>query len=256
MFRFWLHVHPILVLFELVFVIGLSGLAMHWLQCRSRWRDFYAKRALAAPTFVAVSTLFALYAGFLLAQVIAQKSTALQAVQTESAALQTLAIDSEASAGGAAIRAAVHAYAGSVIADEWPQMLNERGSGKTEQALFTLLRAVRDGGSGLAAPVHSQMLTLAQKVADARAERIAIVSNHLQQFAWTALFLLGFVTQFGLGLAHLDRPAANAMAIVFFSVGAVIALWLIAIQDNPFRGSRAVPAAPIAHVVAAPSGSN
>jgi hypothetical protein len=252
MFRFWLNVHPILVLLVLLFVFALAGGAVHWLQCRSRLRAACAKRALTAPTFVAVSTLFALYAGFLLAQVIGQKNEAMRAVQAESAALQSLAIDGAAAGGNAAIRAAVGAYARSVIADEWPQLVEESGSTKTGQALFALMRAVRDaGGAELASSVHGQMLALVQKIAEARATRIAVVSNHLQQLGWTALFLLGFITQFGLGLAHLDRPEANRMAIGFFSAGAVIAMWLIAIQDNPFRGPNSVSAAPIAEVVAA-----
>ncbi len=251
MFRFWLHFHPLMILLALVFVFSVAGGLLHWLQCRSPLRHAMKASMLTAASFVAVSTLFALFAGFLLAQVVSQKSTALRAVQTESAALQTLAIDSAASSGGNAIRAAIGGYTRSVVADEWPRMLDESGSDKTEAALFALTRAVRDGGGGVAGPVHTQMLTQAQKVADARAERIAIVSNHLQQFAWTALFLLGFVTQFGLGMAHVDRPGANAMSIAFFSVGAVVALWLIATQDNPFRGPNPVSPVPFAAVTAA-----
>jgi len=249
MFRFWLHFHPLMVLVALTFVFSVAGALLHWLQCRSPLRHAMKASMLTAASFVAVSTLFGLFAGFLLAQVVSQKSTALRAVQTESAALQTLAIEGAASQGGEAIRAAISGYTRSVIADEWPRMLNESGSDKTQAALFTLIRAVRDGGG--AGPVHTQMLTLAQKVADARAERIAIVSNHLQQFAWSALFLLGFVTQFGLGMAHVDRPGANAMSIAFFSVGAVVALWLIATQDNPFRGPNPVSPAPFNAVTAA-----
>ncbi len=101
------------------------------------------------------------------------------------------------------------------------------------------MRAVRDGPAAddMKSAVHGQMLALTQKIAEARAERVAIVSNHVAQFGWTALFLLGFITQFGLGMAHLDRGGQRP-AIAFFSCGAVVALWLIAIQDNPFRGSR------------------
>lgn len=249
MFRFWLHFHPLMVLVALTFVFSVAGVLLHWLQCRSPLRHAMKASMLTAASFVAVSTLFALFAGFLLAQVVSQKSTALRAVQTESAALQTLAIDSAASQGGEAIRAAISDYTRSVVTDEWPRMLNESGSDKTQAALFALIRTVRDGGGG--GPVHTQMLTLAQKVADARAERIAIVSNHLQQFAWSALFLLGFVTQFGLGMAHVDRPGANATSIAFFSVGAVVALWLIATQDNPFRGPNPVSPAPFNAVTAA-----
>ncbi len=86
---------------------------------------------------MAVSTLFALFAGFLLADVMAQKHRALQTVETESAALLTLGIDSEAArASGGAIRAGIHAYARSLVADEWPLLVQERASAKTGQALW------------------------------------------------------------------------------------------------------------------------
>ena len=39
-------------------------------------------------------------------------------------------------------------------------------------------------------------------------------------------------------------------AIAFFSLGAVVGLWLIAIQDNPFRGFQRVSPAPIEKVIA------
>ncbi len=93
------------------------------------------------------------------------------------------------------------------------------------------------------------MLALTQKIADARADRIAVVSTHLQQFAWAGLFLLGFITQFGIGMAHLER-GGQQLVIAFFSLGAVVGLWLIAIQDNPFRGFRPVSPAPIEKVIA------
>jgi hypothetical protein len=253
LFRFWLHFHPLLILLVLALIFAAAGGLIHWLQCRSRFAPRFQKGALAAPTFVAVSTLFALFAGFLLADVMAQKHRALQTVETEGAALLTLGIDSEAArASGGAIRATIHAYAHSVVADEWPQLVQERASAKTEQALSTLLRTVRDGPAAddVKSAVHGLMLTLAQKVAEARAERVAIVSNHVGQLGWSTLFLLGFITQFGLGLAHLDRRPANATAIAFFSCGAVLALWLIAIQDNPFSGPARISPAPIEKVIA------
>jgi len=241
-----------MILLVLAALFAAAGSLSHWLQCRSRFAPRFQPRALAAPTFVAVSTLFALFAGFLLADVMAQKHRAVQAVETESAALLTLGIDSEAArTHGGAIRAGIHAYARSVVADEWPLLVREHASAKTEQALATLLRAVRDGpaADGVNSVVHGQMMALAQKVVAARAERVAIVSNHVGQLGWTALFLLGFITQFGLGLAHLDRRPANAMAIAFFSCGAVMALWLIAIQDNPFGGPGRISSAPIEKVI-------
>jgi hypothetical protein len=252
MFRFWLHFHPLLILLTLLLLFAASGAVVHWLQCHSRLRPRILKCGVAAPTFVAVSTLFALFASFLLAGGMAQKSRALQAVQNESAALISLNVDSEAAkTGGESIRSAIRDYARSVVTVEWPLLLHERGSPQTAEALLTLMRTVRDSpaADNVASPIHSQMLTLVQKVVDGRSDRVAVVSTHLQQLSWTALFLLGMITQFGLGMAHLER-GPNMMAIGFFSLGAVVGLWLIAIQDNPFRGLQGVSPAPIEAVIA------
>lgn len=180
-----------------------------------------------------------------------RKDRASQAVQTESAALLGLGIGSEMADGnGAAIRAAIRVYARSVAADEWPRMLQERGSADTDEALLTLMRTVHKGpvADDVSPAVHGHMLSLMQNIVDARTDRIAIVTNHLQQFSWTALFLLGFITQYVLGMGFLERRAANFSVIAIFSLAAVVALWLIAIQDNPYRGPNGVSPAPFERI--------
>jgi hypothetical protein len=238
MIRAWLQLHPLAILPALLLVFLCIGAVIHWLQHHSPWSARLKQGALGLPTFVAVSTLFALFAAFLLADTMARKERASQAVQSESAAILGLGIASEAAgAGGETIRAAILAYADSVVVDEWPRLLQETSSETTEQALLVLLRTVRDAANDNVLPssIHGQMLSLAQAIVEARMDRIAIVANHYQQFSWSALFLLGFLTQFVIGMGFLDRASANRHAIVIFSLAAVVALWLLAIQDNPFR---------------------
>ncbi|APX94698.1 hypothetical protein BWR19_18210 [Halomonas sp. 1513] len=240
MIRFWFEFHPLLILPLLLIVFLASGALIHWVQFHSPLSARLKGGALGLPTFVAVSTLFALFAAFLLADTMDRKERASQAVQTESAAIFGLGVASETTtASGDRIRAAIVDYADSVVADEWPRLIQESGSSKTEQALLELLRAVRDATHDEAhsAAVHGQMLSLAQDIVEARTNRIAVVANHYQQFSWSALFLLGFLTQFVMGMGFLDRASANRHAIVVFSLAAVVALWLLAIQDNPFRGA-------------------
>ncbi|TVQ03230.1 MAG: DUF4239 domain-containing protein [Roseinatronobacter sp.] len=240
MIRFWFELHPLLILGYLLSLFLASGALIHWLQFHSPLSARFKSAALGLPTFVAVSTLFALFAGFLLADTMGRKDRASQAVQTESAALFGLGVASEITmASGERIRAAILDYADSVVEDEWPRLIQERGSDRTEQALLELLRAVRDTADdeGHSAAAHGQMLSLARDIVEARTSRIALVANHYQKFSWSALFLLGFLTQFVMGMGFLDRASANRQAMVVFSLAAVVALWLLAIQDNPFRGA-------------------
>lgn len=254
MIRFWFEFHPLLILTLLLILFLASGALIHWLQFHSPLSARFKGGALGLPTFVAVSTLFSLFAAFLLADTMDRKERASQAVQTESAAIFGLGVASETTmASGERIRAAILDYADSVVADEWPRLLQESGSGRTEQALLELLRAVRDAANeeGHSASAHGQMLSLAQDIVEARTNRIAVVANHYQKFSWSALFLLGFLTQFVMGMGFLDRASANRHAIVAFSLAAVIALWLLAIQDNPFRGAVQVSPEAIEQAVSA-----
>jgi hypothetical protein len=245
----------LLVLLFLLLLFALAGAFVHWLQCRSPFRARLADGALGLPTFVAVSTLFALFAAFLLSGTMTQKDLASRAVQSESAALLGLGVGSEAANDGGKTREAIRVYAGSVVGDEWPSLMEEeRGSAATERALLALMRTVRDSSAALPSAAQGQMLSLSLKVAEARTARISVVTGHYQKFSWTALFLLGALTQFALGMGYLDRPAANASSIAVFSLAAVVALWLIAIQDNPFRGSARVSPAPIENVTVALQG--
>ena len=240
MIRLWFEFHPLLILLFLLILFLASGALIHWLQFHSSLSNRLKGSALGLPTFVAVSTLFALFASFLLADTMARKDRASQAVQTESAAIFGLGVASETTMDSEGrIRAAILDYADSVVEDEWPRLLQESGSSRTEKALLELLRAVRDAANdeGYSATAHGQMLALGQDIVDARTDRIAVVANHYQKFSWSALFLLGFLTQFVMGMGFLDRASSNRHAIVVFSLAAVVALWLIAIQDNPFRGA-------------------
>ena len=253
MFRFWLQFHPLLVLLVLLAIFAMSGAVTHWLQCRSRLSGRFADGALGLPTFVAISTLFALFAAFLLADTMARNNSAQQAVEAEAAALLGLAVASETTPeGGGELRAALSGYATLVVEEEWPLMKEERASPAAGDALVGLLRVVYEMPlrENLSSAVHGDMLLLAQKIVDARADRLATVTTHFQSLSWTALFLLGFLTQFALGMGFVDRPASNRSVMVLFGLAAVVALWLIAIQDNPFRGPFRVSPAGVADVIA------
>lgn len=252
MFRFWLQFHPLLVLLVLLFIFAVSGSITHWLQCRSRLSGRFADGALGLPTFVSISTLFALFAAFLLADTMARNNAAQQAVEAEAAALLGLAVAAETMPQGeTGLRAAISGYGKLVVEEEWALMKEEQASPAVGAALVELLRAVHEVPvrEGISTAIHGSMLALAQKIVDARADRLATVTTHFQSLSWTALFLLGFLTQFALGMGFLDRPASNRTVLILFSLAAVVALWLIAIQDNPFRGPFHVSSAPMEKVL-------
>ncbi len=245
MFRHWLQWSaPFLLLWLLTF-FTLSGAIVHWVACHSRLHARLADSRLVAPYFGSVAVLFALFLGFMFENVVAQKNRAFQAVQTEGTALSLLATYGGGEGdGGVALRAAIRDYGRAAIDDEWPQMSRERSSGRAEAALLALARTVAVQGAQAGAAVHAEMFSLVDTVAKARGERIAVVTTHAQRLGWTAAFLLGILTQVAIGMVHLDRARANAIALSIYTLSAVIALWLVAVEENPFRGKHGFGVSP------------
>lgn len=253
MFRFWLHFSPLLLLLGLGATLASTAALIHWLQCRSPLSRHFGSRIPAANFPVTITVMFGLFTGFLLANMVQQKNQALGVVRDEAGALSLLKIGSEAAKGaGPAIRNAVDAYAKSVLTADWPAMMREGSAADTSARLRDLLRVVQSDAVAeeVRPAMHAYLLTLAKTVSNSRRSRITIVGNHLWQFAWSGLFMLGFLTQFSVGLVHQDKPRVAAMALSLYTTAMVIALWLIAVQDNPFRsGLWQVSPKPIAAVL-------
>ena len=238
MFRFWLHFPPLLVLLGLGLVFAVSAVLTYWLLCRSRWSKAFDSRIPTAAFPVAIAVIFALFTGFLLANMVDQKNRAVRIVRDEGQALSLLQIGSEtAKTTGQSIRDAIEAYARSVVAKDWDAMRRETSAPESSARLLDLLRLVQSEAvaNDVKPAMYAHMLSLTKTVADSRQSRISIVSNHVWQFAWSGLFILGFLTQFSIGLVHQDKPRAVGLALALYTTAVVVSLWLIAVQDNPFR---------------------
>jgi hypothetical protein len=259
MFRFWLHFPPLPTLLGLAVIFAGAAALFYWLQCRSPLARQFSGGIPTASFPVAIAVMFSLFTGFLLANMVDQKNRALDTVRDEAQSLSLLQIASEtAKSTGPAIRTAIAAYARSVLTAEWPAMVHESSAAETSDRLRALLRLVQSDAvaADVRPTIHAYMLSLAKTVADSRQRRITIVSNHLWQFAWSGLFALALLTQFSIALVHQDKPRVVAMTLSLFTMAVVIALWLIAVQDNPFRrGLWQVSPKPIEAVLNAPGGT-
>jgi hypothetical protein len=245
----WLSLPVTGIVVALAVGYGLTTALIAWLTFRSplsaRIQQF---SGIVAPYFNALALLFALLTGFLAGDVMERHGRAVRAVQTEGSALADLdALTRAATSDGASIRAALHNYLESVLDDEWPQMANEEPSAKTEAALAALLRIVADPQIATAAGpvVHSAFVTLALRATAARSDRLALSSQQSDDLRWLTVLLLCLITQIGIGMVHLERPRAHIAAVSLFSLAAVVALGLIAMQESPFDGAIRVSSAPL-----------
>ncbi|MGZ6007129.1 MAG: bestrophin-like domain [Rhizomicrobium sp.] len=249
MINAWLDL-PAAALFAVLIVFyGLSGALISWLCVRSPLRaKIQTMSGVVAPFFGAVSLLFALLTGFLASDVGDRNRQAWRAVHTESSAAMSVHTLSVASASDmAASRAALRDYLQSVVRDEWRAMAEDGASSKTDTALAALLRELSDPKIATEAgqAVHNALLSTVLRVRDARADRLALASDRTNDVKWATVLILGLLTQIALASVHLERPRAQVAAIALFSVAAVVALGLIALQEQPFDGALRISSAPL-----------
>jgi hypothetical protein len=249
----WLELPTIALFALLILFYGSTAALISWLCFGSPLRaPIQTLVGVVAPFFGAAGILFALLTGFLASDVGERNRQAWRAVHSESSAAATIYTLSIASVSDmAGIRAKLRDYLQSVIQDEWPHMNDNGSSSKTETALSILLAELSHPkiASEAGQTVHTALMNSALRLRDARADRLALASDRTNDLKWALVLILGLITQVAIGLVHLERPRAQVAAIVVFSTAAVVALGLIALQEQPFDGAIRISPAPIEHIL-------
>jgi len=207
---------------------------------------------VVAPFFGAIAILFALMAGFLASDIADRNRQAGRAVQTEAAELRNIFTLSVASKPDmAAIRAAWSDYVKAVTRDEWPAMTDGYSAPSVDKAFDALLRELSEPAMAANAgpAVSSALINAAVRVSSARSERLSLASDSTSDRKWSIVLILGVMTQIAIGVVHLQKRNAHIAARVVFSVAAVVALGLIALQEHPFAGAVSGGPEPLAELL-------
>lgn len=202
---------------------------------------------VVAPFFSSVAVLFGLLTGFLGYDVAERNRQAVRAVQAEAGEIQNVYTLSIASVTDMhKIRDALKAYVGAVLQDEWPSV-NGSSAPPVDKAYDDLLGEVSDPAISRDAstPVHAAMLNATIRIGSARNTRLSLSTDRTNELKWISVLILGVITQVALAIVHLERPRAMMTALAIFSSAAIVALGLIALQEDPFGGVLQVSAAPI-----------
>jgi ABC-type multidrug transport system fused ATPase/permease subunit len=214
---------------------------------------------VVAPFFGSVAILFALLTGFLASDIADRNRQAARAVQAEVAELRNVFTLSVASASDMqAIRENWAAYVKAVVTDEWKAMTDGDSAPSATAAYDALLREVSQPkiATEAGAAVHSALLTAAVRAGTARSERLALASDNTSELKWTMVLMLGIMTQIAIGVVHLQKRNAHIAALSVFSVAAVLALGLIALQEHPFAGDVRLSPAPLQELLKKMQGPN
>jgi Protein of unknown function (DUF4239) len=133
------------------------------------------------------------------------------------------------------------AYARSVVAHEWPELLaNGRGSDKTQQAFVGFSRGVLalEPAPGRQTNIHAEILRSFDAVAEARDGRLNAVTVSLSATFWQAILFAVLILLFVSSLVERTRFRAIVMGCQMAVLGAFIGF--VFIMDQPFKGQSAV----------------
>ena len=241
-----------MIFLALAVLYGLTGAAIYWAIFRSPARGrIHTFTGVVAPYFGAVGILFSLLTGFLGAEVADRNRQAARGVLSESSALRTLvSLSHTLGAEGAGLRMAARGYLQAVLSGEWQAMSAGGHSPAAGIALGAMIEAAAKPGP-VSAPVQTSLLNAAVGVANARAERLSFAADRTYELKWICVLLLGVFTQIALAFVHLEKPRAMLAAVTLFSIAAIVALGLIAEQENPFEPPLEISNAPLARTLAA-----
>lgn len=249
MIEAWLRLPAVGLFAALIVTYTFTGVLWSWL---SFWSPLSPRvrtlTGVVAPFFGSVGLLFSLLTGFLASDISDQQRLAWQAVHDETSAIVTVfTLSSAASSDVEKIHAALRAYAKAVVDDEWPKLAQPQRSAVVDQMMGQLLRTVSDPAISreVGSALHNSLLNTALRIREARASRLAIAFAQTRQLNWVTVLLLGIFTQLAIALVHLERPRAQIAAVFVFSLAAVVALGLIAMQDHPFNNTLQTSPAPL-----------
>jgi hypothetical protein len=239
-----------------ILVVVYGGVAALTQAVTQRWptRTFFERfRGVVAPFMGTVGILFGLLTGFLANDVGARNRDAWDAVITEANALNALhTLSLAAPSDLSPIRDAIRGLIRAEVSDEWPRMREGNGSLVTDAAYRTLLETVARLSGGTAGPtLQSTLLATALRAGDARSRRLALAYDRGDDAKWVSVLILALLTQFTVALVQLERPAPQAAALAVFTVAAVVALGLIALQEQPFAGPLRLAPTPLQDLVEA-----
>lgn len=243
----WPAATPIPVLALLIFVtlylvvaIVLGGLVL------ARRRGFLSSLGPLSPGLLSpMGLIFGLLVGFLVADVLADRSHAEDAVSREASALRdTDLLTAEFPAQRPEVRLLLAEQIDRYVADEWPLMA--RGQATIAAAPPALVRAhavavglpVRSDGQRV---VQDRLVSAIERALEARRSRLALSGSVIDPLRLTMLFLVAAVTIAAMGCVQNDRLRRSAVAMTLLATAMGLALTLLCAQAAPFAGYFAVP---------------
>ncbi|MFZ6753865.1 hypothetical protein ACO0KY_10880 [Undibacterium sp. Dicai25W] len=201
------------------------------------------KSDLALNIHTSVSTTLALIVAFSLVQAVTTFKQADQAVRQESVRinnLDRLLVRYGGSEDVSVIRASLRTYANSIIKDEWDAMQ----SGNESETTNKLFKPVSKGiiqlkpSNARENSIYSEMVKLADALADYRAERLEAAKLEIPMIFWALIYLLLFAKNTLSSFFERSKTADIVMALQMICFSSLI--FLTYYFDEPFKGESGI----------------
>jgi hypothetical protein len=229
-----------LIVLLLSLFLGTTGVLIHCVSFmpsnRARVATFVG---LVGPFFGSPAILFALLTGFLANDAWTQDRRAGDLVLEEHEAVAIM-IDLAATLPpeAASLEPLVRGYVRSVLTDE-AMASRPQPTSHAEGAIVALLHAVMAPAFGqqVGPALQGVLIRGVERIADARAARLAMAESLVDDAKWFAALALAVLSQVGAAAVHLEKRRVQALALTIFTASAVVLLGLVAICEEPYLGS-------------------
>jgi membrane protein insertase Oxa1/YidC/SpoIIIJ len=212
-----------------------------WLVSRPCAKEFIQSFVgINSSLYSPVVTVFAFTAAFLGASVWGAFNTNANSVNAERQAIYIYVdtINATPTLSHQGLQSLLKVYLRSAIEDEWPLLVDEKISSRT-QATFDQLRAKTIAVAMAAkSPMAGNLLIRAfEKLESTRQARINHRWRNIEPVRWYILIGVAMLAQFAMVVAHLDAPGRPMMLSLFIiTLLIVIVVGLIAMSVNPYEG--------------------
>jgi uncharacterized membrane protein HdeD (DUF308 family) len=188
-----------------------------------------------APSYSAVTTLFALFLAFHAAGIWSNKTHAERAFLTSGTAIKRLGeMLGPAQLDLAPARDALRHYVRYVFRDEYKNRNARRGA-RTETVLQDLEAKVMAANATVPAAAAAQLNAALNDIVRTRYERLWVGANHTEAVSWLGVIVLGVLAHLAVAAVHFDKPRAGAVALALFGLTTTLAYTSLGVVDDPYR---------------------
>ncbi|MBF0561602.1 MAG: DUF4239 domain-containing protein [Alphaproteobacteria bacterium] len=217
----------------------------------TRWGGT-AMNVVSPQLLSVVAILYALLTSFLGNSVWTDNTQARRVVAEEARALDQVLLLAKGLPEDmrTAVRLWVSDYVGTVVREEWPEMIAGTPGNKPYEVLYQALEAViatqtTTHGEEVA---QTMVLQALNDALSARSQRIHLSQEKIGNVKWAVLLFLGALVLWTTGVLHHSNRIALATALGICSAGIAASLTLIISYDRPFVGEHAVLPTPLLHL--------